>query len=150
MSNYVLQFDFPADDNTTAIIHSIIYYSETEERSIYSVDSEPNYVMFVNKKEVDKKIAEIELQARQARIAKLNAEWKDKHWLEARVTLKLWAKENLIDVKDFTEGFAYPDSDTHWIVWEKCKAKNVYGTYLPVTVRGLFDLEGNSISIGID
>jgi len=149
LKNYVLQFDFPANNNTTATVRSILYFSGTSESRSYSVDSVPDYGIFVNKNEVDKKLADIELKAKQVRIAKQNEEWKDKHWDRASFKLKFWAKDNLTDPKDFTDGFAYPDGN-YWIVWRKCKAKNPFGVYVTVTIRGLFDLEGEAISIGID
>jgi len=150
LKNYVLQFDFSAGVNTTATIRSVLYFSGTTEGSSYSTDSVPDYGIFVNKNEVDKKLAEIELKAKQERIAKQNAEWKDKHWLDARAILSAWADDNLADPKDFTEGFAYPYENGNWIVWRKCKVKNAFGVYLQVRVRGLFDSEGNALSIGID
>lgn len=150
LKNYVLRFNFPVGNDTTATVRSILYFSRTSEGSSYSTDSIPDYNTFINKNEIDKKLAEIELQARQEQIAKQNEEWKDKHWLDARAILSAWADDNLADPKDFTESFAYPYENDNWIVWRKCKAKNAFGVYLQVRVRGLFDSEGNALSIGIE
>jgi len=40
LKNYVLQFNFPAGNDTTATVRSILYFSGTSESSSYSVDYE--------------------------------------------------------------------------------------------------------------